>query len=248
MAVGPDFSDNTKKTLANRAGQICSNPDCKRATSGPHSDKNKATNLGKAAHIKGAREGSARYDSKMTDKERCDISNGIWLCLECADKIDKDEIKYPVELLVEWKKKHEKWILDGKPDNALRELIVKNGGTGSIIKNEGNGIALDIQHHGKGTAERIVVEGSGVGEIITNTGRGIGKRIVSSGGGSAPETKVIVDKPVNTAFGLSSTMGFKNCNNCGQSFQYTKVIQAFAGVEEPKTKVRCPHCGSINII
>lgn len=52
MPSAPDFSERTKATLAKRAGQACSNPECRRPTSGPHSDESKAINLGEAAHIR----------------------------------------------------------------------------------------------------------------------------------------------------------------------------------------------------
>jgi hypothetical protein len=115
MTSGPDFRKATKQILASRAGQVCSNPKCRKPTSGPHSDEDKAINLGEAAHIRAARHGQARYDANMTDKERAAISNSIWLCKECARRIDLDESKYPNTLLAEWKQIHEKWISDGKP-------------------------------------------------------------------------------------------------------------------------------------
>jgi DNA-directed RNA polymerase subunit RPC12/RpoP len=245
---GPDFLEKTKQTLAKRAGQVCSNPDCRRATSGPHSEEDKSVNLGEAAHIKAAREGQARYDSNMTDEQRRDIANGIWLCKECARKIDLDEKRYSVELLIDWKKRHENWISTGKPGDAGREVIVKDGGIGSIVANEGQGTALDVQHQGKGPAERIVVEGEGVGEIVTNTGQGTGKRIVSRGGAAASDTHVNVSKPVNMAVGMSSTVVRTDCNNCGRTVQFSKVIQGFAGDNIPKAEVKCPYCGGINLI
>lgn len=248
MSVSPDFPENTKQTLAKRAGQVCSNPDCRKPTSGPHSEADKSVNLGEAAHIRAARQNQARYDPNMTDKQRSDISNGIWLCRECARKIDLDEAKYPVQILKEWKRTHEEWIAAGKPTNAGRGVIVKNGGIGSTITNEGPGIGVDIQHHGKGPAERIVVEGKGVGEIITNTGLGTGKRIISTGGGTASESHVIVNQPVNMATGMISKLVIKNCDNCGRTVHFSKVIQGFAGDEEPKVNVRCPHCGGMNVI
>jgi len=76
-------------------------------------------NLGEAAHIKAAREGQARYDPKMTDEERSIISNGIWLCKECARKIDLDEKKYAVELLHRWKEEHEKWLLNNQNNSPF---------------------------------------------------------------------------------------------------------------------------------
>lgn len=115
MPQGPDFIQKTKDTLAKRAGQVCSNPSCCRRTSGPHTEDDKAINLGEAAHIRAARKGGARYDPNMTDEERSDILNGIWLCRECARKIDLDEKKYPVDLLHSWKKEHEDFIVSGKP-------------------------------------------------------------------------------------------------------------------------------------
>ncbi len=115
MSKEPDFKEKEKKVLANRAGQACSNPECRKQTSGPHSNESEAINIGEAAHIRAARPSQARYDASMTDKERATISNGIWLCRECARRIDVDEAKYPVAILVEWKSTHEKWILEGRP-------------------------------------------------------------------------------------------------------------------------------------
>ena len=103
MAKGPDFSKETIDILAKRAGQVCSNPKCDNTTSGPHSDEAKAVNLGEAAHIKGARLGSKRYNPSMTNEERSHISNGIWLCRLCAREIDTDERRFPVNLLNSWK-------------------------------------------------------------------------------------------------------------------------------------------------
>jgi hypothetical protein len=114
MAKGPDFSTTTAKTLAKRAAESCSNPDCPNITSGPHSEEVKAINLGEAAHIKGARPGSKRYDPSMTDEQRRHISNGIWLCRSCARKIDTDEARFPVELLHGWKREHERAIREGR--------------------------------------------------------------------------------------------------------------------------------------
>lgn len=62
MGSTPEFFP-TKSALAKRAAQICSNPSCRRPTSGPHHDPSKALNLGEAAHIRGAHPGSARFDS-----------------------------------------------------------------------------------------------------------------------------------------------------------------------------------------
>lgn len=98
-----NFSANVKRTLANRVGHICSSPDCLRPTSGPSSNEEKAINLGKAAHITAAASEGPRYDASLTAEARSSISNGICLCSRCADLIDKDADRYPVDLLNKWK-------------------------------------------------------------------------------------------------------------------------------------------------
>ena len=49
-----DFDKETKETLARRVGYLCSNPSCRKPTSGPQTDPAKAINLGVAAHITAA--------------------------------------------------------------------------------------------------------------------------------------------------------------------------------------------------
>lgn len=244
MPKGPDFLQVTKEILAKRAGQMCSNPKCRKSTSGPHTEDNKFIILGEAAHIKASRKGQARFDPNMTDDERSDIQNGIWLCRECARKIDRDERKFTVELLYTWKKVHEEYISSGKPMAAAREIEVSDGGFGSLIQNTGGGIGLDINHEGTGPAERISVKGEGIGEIITNTGQGIGKRITKTGEGTASENEVIVNKPVRIAFGMGAKIVIATCSKCGNNYSAQKVIQGFAGDDEPKVMVNCPRCGT----
>jgi len=41
-----DFSKQTVETLAKRVNNHCSNPGCRRPTSGPNTDPDKATNMG----------------------------------------------------------------------------------------------------------------------------------------------------------------------------------------------------------
>ena len=102
-----NFPAKVIKTIRDRVEGICSNPDCRRLTIGPHSDKEKFLNLGRASHITAAAPGGPRYDPNITRDERRSIDNAIWLCNMCADKIDKDEEKYTQKLLLSWKKKSE---------------------------------------------------------------------------------------------------------------------------------------------
>lgn len=245
MAKGPDFLKPTIDTLAKRAGLICSKPDCKAITGGPHSDPSKARNIGEAAHIYGARPGSARYNPDLTDEQRSNISNGIWLCRTHAREIDGDEHKYPVELLHQWKQEHEQWIERDKPERfpAAREISVKGGGVGSVIDHRGEGTSLEIIQDAAAPAERITVEGSGIGEIISHSGRGTAKRIISTGG-KGSETTLHVTGPTMFNVGMYTKTVLTNCQGCGQLVTFGKTIQAIAAAEEPKVIVSCPHCGA----
>jgi hypothetical protein len=98
-----DFKGKTKDTLARRVGMRCSNPSCQIPTSGPHSDPNKAINVGVAAHIAAAATDGPRYDAKMSRSERSSINNGIWLCQNCAKLVDNDETRYTIYVLRQWK-------------------------------------------------------------------------------------------------------------------------------------------------
>ena len=44
---------------------------------------------------------------KLTEAERISIENGIWLCSNCSNLIDKDAASFPVKLLFKWKKESE---------------------------------------------------------------------------------------------------------------------------------------------
>jgi hypothetical protein len=105
-----DFSAVTRRFLAERAAYICSNPDCRSNTIGPHSDPGRSLNTGIAAHICGAARGGPRYDPNQTPEERMSIANGIWLCARCSRLVDTDELLYPAERLRQWRVEHERWV------------------------------------------------------------------------------------------------------------------------------------------
>lgn len=110
--MAPNFSKKTSETLGKRASYRCSNPDCRVPTIGPNAHPEKITMLGEAAHIRGARPNSKRYDSDMTDSTRAEITNGIWLCRNCHKIIDDDDISYPMERLFHWRELHEQYVID----------------------------------------------------------------------------------------------------------------------------------------
>jgi hypothetical protein len=125
MASSGRFSADTIDTLGKRAALTCSNPDCSALTAGPTVDELGSVNLGEAAHIYGLTPKSARYTASLTAAELSDVTNGIWLCRNCHKSIDNDELRFPVDLLFQWRRVHEADVLDrlGKPGERLREKV-----------------------------------------------------------------------------------------------------------------------------
>ena len=110
MGSRDEFRERTKHALALRAGYLCSFDGCGRPTVGPSEESTESVTLiGKAAHISAAASGrgSRRYRSEMTTEQRKHIDNAIWLCSDHADLIDRDEVKYTIEALLEMKHLHE---------------------------------------------------------------------------------------------------------------------------------------------
>lgn len=98
-----NFSAATIKILAARVAYICSNPNCNKPTVGAGQEKDKAVNIGVAAHITAAAPGGKRYNAALSPAERVDSSNGIWLCQNCSKLIDSDDKVYTIALLQDWK-------------------------------------------------------------------------------------------------------------------------------------------------
>jgi hypothetical protein len=105
-----DFPAWVKRRVAERAGYLCSNPDCRHPTCGPHSDPKKSLITGEAAHICAAAEKGPRYDENQTPEERKAITNAIWLCGNCNKKVDTDWAAWPAERLRMMKADHERWV------------------------------------------------------------------------------------------------------------------------------------------
>ena len=106
--IRDDFLAATKRAVANRAGNRCSNPTCRLLTNRPdpiHVDK--FLNLGVAAHIRAASPGGPRYDATMSREQRRSAENAIWLCNTCSKVIDDSPDAFTVDGLHAWKRNAE---------------------------------------------------------------------------------------------------------------------------------------------
>lgn len=109
-----EFPNPVKEVLKKRAAFICSNPSCKIMTIAPSIESDdKIQYIGKAAHITAASIGGPRFDENMSVEKRKSASNGIFLCSNCADMIDKNNgLDYSITTIKKWKENHEKWVLE----------------------------------------------------------------------------------------------------------------------------------------
>ena len=106
-----DFTEESKRTIAQRVGYLCSRPGCRALTTGPQVDSERALNLGEAAHITAASPGGPRYDSTLTSEQRRHPDNAIWLCRNCAKLADNDASRFTVTDLREWRSRAEAYAL-----------------------------------------------------------------------------------------------------------------------------------------
>lgn len=103
-----DFSPQTKRLVADRAGYRCSYPTCNRITVGPGASVTEVSTSGTAAHIYSASSAGPRGQGGLTDDELKQPTNAIWLCATHARLIDNNRgDKYPPELLLSYKQLQE---------------------------------------------------------------------------------------------------------------------------------------------
>ncbi len=147
------FSIKVKHTLAQRAAYVCSNPDCQKLTTGPHTDPGKALITGEACHINAAAESGARFDRCQTNAQRRCISNAIWLCSSCHTTIDKEEKAYPTELLLKWKESNEGCA---KQKNKLR-VAEPTSTTAPIDELELSDDPIETPNGGRSRSRRVLM-------------------------------------------------------------------------------------------
>lgn len=111
----------TKVTLALRSGGVCALPGCGRELT-VDGDGGSTATTGDAAHIAGESPGAARYDPSMTDEQRNDYANLVYVCGDCHPKIDKLAEDWPTSKLLALKAEHE-----AKVNNAMEDAFAEIG-------------------------------------------------------------------------------------------------------------------------
>lgn len=152
-----NFSKTVAENLAKRVGNHCSNPSCRKCTSGPHTEDDKALNVGVAAHITAASPGGPRYDQSLTSDERKGASNGIWLCQTCGKLVDNDPEGYTKANLLLWKREAEQRSLQEVQAKVAEPVPALHANTRSVSIRDHHGQDEDIdvtqcERHGRPVA------------------------------------------------------------------------------------------------
>lgn len=141
MPSRDDFTQDTKRRLAHRAGYRCSNPGCRALTAGPSDVAPDATtSIGVAAHISAAAPKGPRFREELSAVARSSINNGIWLCQNHAKAIDDDSRRFTEALLLAWKEEAERvaseevGVSSGDAPYLVKvEVLAERDGGGQII-------------------------------------------------------------------------------------------------------------------
>ena len=131
-----NFTPGTKRTLSQRSGGRCSFPGCDKLCWLPGEGPSKAASVGVAAHICAASIDAPRFDINQTHEERKDISNAIYMCQNHAHEIDTDETRFTVEILKDWKERHESQVRGQADGKWLLPKIELKKGIGITLSGE----------------------------------------------------------------------------------------------------------------
>ncbi|MEQ1579180.1 MAG: HNH endonuclease [Steroidobacteraceae bacterium] len=103
----------TKLLLAFRSGGLCAFPGCGQPLTVDAPSGGVPVVVGEAAHIAGEQPNAARFDISMSDEQRNQSDNLIFLCGGHHNQIDKQVESFSTHALRTLKVEHEKKVRDG---------------------------------------------------------------------------------------------------------------------------------------
>lgn len=118
-------------------------------------------NIGIAAHITAAAPGigARRYDPSLTSNERSSIENGIWLCRSCDGMVDRDAVRFSVEMLKRIRRDHTEFVRLGTPIEVDAGLIAIGPSIvagGQVIKADEAGFVVHLSFFLEGSSDDLV--------------------------------------------------------------------------------------------
>ena len=112
----------TRKALWGKSGNKCSFPDCKQDLVMNESETDDLSVIGEEAHIVARKEKGPRGKSELPKEQRDEYNNLILLCSIHHKRIDDRENIYTIDLLHQYKKKHENWVSSNLSLDKIEEI------------------------------------------------------------------------------------------------------------------------------
>jgi len=103
-----EFPQDVKAAVARRVNYLCSKPECRVQTVGPHTEPIRSINVGTVSHITAAAPSGPRFDPTLTPEQRRSFENAIWLCGTHAREVDTDTTRFTAFQLRTWKREAER--------------------------------------------------------------------------------------------------------------------------------------------
>ena len=155
-----NYSDKTLKHLGILSGNQCAHPQCTRTLIEPATEKSQALVTGQICHIYPISKDGPRGKSGLDQKELNSQENLIFLCRDHHAVVDGQHESYPVEMLKEWKQKHEQKMkrkprLSGFPTKLVDQKIKEEI---DILRKSRFFIEFDRFHFSLTLGKRLVEE------------------------------------------------------------------------------------------
>jgi len=109
--TGRSFSEATKRVLWARSGGVCQYPGCADLLYLDQNVPKAKVMIGDLAHIIGFSKDGPRGDVASSDAYADDPDNLLFLCRNHHRMIDASPDNYPIELLLQWKERHETQVV-----------------------------------------------------------------------------------------------------------------------------------------
>ena len=126
----------TAKTLRQLyvlSGNQCAKPNCKTVLVNAN-----GSFVGAVCHIRAAKNGGPRFDSKLSQDERRAVTNLILLCRTCHALVDSEPDNYTVRILTKWK--HERERAFEAIGNTLRQSYIAQ------VSDDADAIDITLPH------------------------------------------------------------------------------------------------------
>lgn len=194
-----NFTKTAKRIITLRSGGTCSFPGCGRLLIGQGKKADETLTIGECAHIYAAAGQGPRANGALTAKQLESPENGIFLCPQHHTEIDQNSTKYPAELLIQYKAKHEFDVSMQIGDIAYPALWIRDINISPIVRLFPSGMNL----HCAKVNVLYGTNGSGKTTIIEQLTSAFSGKLFDRWKTTPIDMDITMDNPVVSSFNIS---------------------------------------------